>query len=170
MRGRKRRFRPCDRCYYQRWNLSPWGDENKYQRASVSKLLPLKFIPVRGRKLPWDQQGIPSHSWNLSPWGDENQSLPPSVPDTSGWNLSPWGDENSLARKRKTFSRVEIYPREGTETFFFFASSRLRLVEIYPREGTETTGYLYRLAHVHGWNLSPWGDGNVHVYAPFISS
>ena len=32
---------------------------------------------------------------------------------------------------------VEIYPREGTETFHFRAMSTTLIVEIYPREGTE---------------------------------
>ncbi len=30
---------------------------------------------------------------------------------------------------------VEIYPREGTETFFFFASSRLRWLKFIPVRG-----------------------------------
>ena len=33
---------------------------------------------------------------------------------------------------------VEIYPREGTETFHFRAMSTTLIVEIYLREGTET--------------------------------
>ena len=45
---------------------------------------------------------------------------------------------------------VEIYPREGTETIADIIGNCFFHVEIYPREGTETTGYLYRLAHVHG--------------------
>ena len=33
---------------------------------------------------------------------------------------------------------VEIYPREGTETYSDCTIRRMLYVEIYPREGTET--------------------------------
>ena len=35
--------------------------------------------------------------------------------------------------------KVEIYPREGTETICLQTCPNTQLVEIYPREGTETT-------------------------------
>ena len=41
-------------------------------------------------------------------------------------------------------SRVEIYPREGTETVFRFRAELLPAVEIYPREGMETRQKGYR--------------------------
>ena len=44
---------------------------------------------------------------------------------------------------------VEIYPREGTETFLVVDNIVTIQVEIYPREGTETrTSDIFPLLHV----------------------
>ena len=136
------------------------GAETRRNKCYQDTTLWLKFIPVRGRKLP-------NKSSNNHPWG---------------WNLSPWGDGNPAELKVFGQSIVEIYPREGTETRTRHRADQPAAVEIYPREGTETKLHGLHLHAVwlkfipvrgrkpscsiqiimcNNWNLSPRGDWNV---------
>ena len=121
----------------------------------------LKFIPVRGRKpqinhvtpevldveiYPREGTEIWSHrqrrrsrySLNLTPQGDENSDAPAPVEVALRWNLSPWGDGNIIRGIIICIGMVEIYPREGAETFFTCLNCTVQ----------------------QSWNLSPRGDEN----------
>ena len=98
----------------------------------------LKFIPVRGRK--------PRHGVQVGELGglkfipvrgrkqmDTNKLLVNNV------EIYPReGTETWRTRQNSTRTGVEIYPREGTETLPCFRLLSFTAVEIYPREGTET--------------------------------
>ena len=55
---------------------------------------------------------------------------------------------------------VEIYPREGTETFFNRPLSHALPLKFIPVRGRKQP-ILPRLSPAMSWNLSPWGDGNL---------
>ena len=52
-------------------------------------------------------------------------------------------------------ARVEIYPREGTETLFSHNARLYKAVEIYPREGTETLAVSFQFLIYHQVEIYP---------------
>ena len=85
-------------------------------RFTYSTSFALKFIPVRGRKREAYHATI----------------LPPAL------KFIPVRGRKHVKQDMTTVILVEIYPREGTETYDGFPVEAAQLVEIYPREGTET--------------------------------
>ena len=109
-------------------------------RLMLPRSKPLKFIPVRGRKLFFEAAKA-SDIPDVEIYPREGAETAPSTghpDDQARWNLSPWGDGNSFRISAYFFIIVEIYPREGTETARRISNYQSCHVEIYPREGTET--------------------------------
>ena len=66
---------------------------------------------------------------------------------------------------------ITIYPRKGTETFWYSSRQMLRMITIYPRKGTETQYFVTPPARASNYyNLSPQGDKKAPLPLAFASS